>query len=249
VIWGTFLDPLGPTLSCGRTDVNASKNLWQRPRFSDPNISVPELDAPHPLPAESNTLERTLKYSPEAKSVDITIDNILSDLQVFFSQVTNENVSHPLARQSISSCDKVATFERQLVSLIHSPHASLTSLDRACSIAALMNVGVFIGNLACVSRVIDINRLKSALEHIGDDLSIVVRDQRERKKLLWTLAFGALRSSGEEKVWFVQALAILCKALVLKAWGDMREILVEILWKEDFDKEGMNVWDAIAHIP
>lgn len=219
--------------------MNAAKSLWYPPRYDDLKLPNRYLDGVNSQNVEAIT------SNPPATPKDCchtTIDTVLSELREFFTLPVDENIIYPLANRSVMTCDTVSAFERRLVTLIHSPPASHTSLDTSCSIAALMATAVFVGKLACASRLIEISRLQNGIEQIGDDLSSVFREPREREKLLWVVGFGAVRSCGDAKSWFVKALAILCNALGLKSWEDMRAALVEVLWKDDLDEEGKNLW-------
>jgi hypothetical protein len=227
--------------------VSTAKDLWQPPRFQPlefPAMSYPSRDAWISPPNDSTNGSGACRETPT--HTELTIDNILSEIKSFTTFLsTTINSCDPLARHEISTSDKVYTFERRLISLIHNPPPSHTPLDNACSIAALMSIFSFIGNMACTSRVVEAKKLQVALAAIGNDLGSVVREPRGREKMVWALVFGARRSLGEERGWFVSVLKVLCEVLRLKTWGDLRETLDGVLWANCLDQEGMRVWEEI----
>lgn len=220
--------------------MSTAKYLWRPLKF--PAIKSNNYPATELYP------RKTSLAAPEMYS-EQSIDVVLAELKIFINSLPQGNGTWVQApSHTISKSDTISDFERKFVSLIHGQAGKHHALDKACSIAALVNIQIFIGKLSCTSRIIDTGRLKRALEDVGDDLFAVLDHETRWMKLLWSLTLGAVRSSGNDQDWFVRALKVLCDRLRFETWLQMRGALEEVLWLEDLDQEGMLVWDRIAGI-
>lgn len=50
------------------------------------------------------------------------------------------------------------------------------------------------------------------------------------RKLVWALYFGGVAAGMEERVWFLERLGVVCEALGLVVWSEMRAVLESVFF-------------------
>jgi hypothetical protein len=141
--------------------------------------------------------------------------------------------------------------ERRILDLIHSPLVSQNALDHSCAIAALVYMRSNVRDSVCNFGIVETVKLQIALQSLMDlaDLWRWGIEIRSREKLVWTVGFGAVSSSGKsERPWFVRLFKDVCDVLELRRWEHVKVIFETVLWKDELNDEGIRLWEEMQMI-
>ncbi|KAF4631206.1 hypothetical protein G7Y89_g6916 [Cudoniella acicularis] len=242
----------------GWTDLNCASALSQKPRFQTLNFAhlSPQMIQDHELDSQEYdeaTSQTNFFYTGNTTSLP-HLDKLLTQLREFTTTVqklTSPDLLPP--RENLFYSDKIYHFQHQLFTIIHSSPSFYTSLDKACSIVALLFCCYALKDIPFTFRIFTkgVERLKILValheeNSKGDDGVMGRNDGDEievKRKLFWAVGLGALAAEGKDEWgWFVERIREMCVVMGVDCWDKARSILESVLWQNDLNEAGERLW-------